>query len=96
MSGLRAKGQHLITELKQHIMATLRSQFEPRMPVHWKELQRASGLEIIAPNGGNVWEMGFLTLLIELFKEGKVVRKDSDSNSRRTEDWESATVVLSE
>ena len=92
MSNFQTTGRQLIDQLKTHILNTLSSKIDQARPIHWRELQKEAGLEIFSIAGENVWEMGFLTFLIELKKEGRLIRADSESESLNTADWSDATV----
>ncbi len=92
MSNFQTTGRQLIDQLKTHILNTLSSKIDPTRPIHWRELQKEAGLEIFSIAGENVWEMGFLTLLIELKKEGRLIKTDAESESLNTADWSDATV----
>ena len=81
------RGKELIGSLKHHITTVLRDYPNGRKGITVKELQECSGLTIKAENGSEVWLMGVITLLVELWKEGII---DTDSNSSRTDHWKSS------
>jgi hypothetical protein len=88
--GLTKRGHELVQELKEHIVLVLRTHAAGESGVSVQELQRLSGLSIVAKTGQEVWLLAFYTLLIELLKEGTIT---SEVTSWNTDRWKPTTLI---
>lgn len=91
IANIHSEGQNLIQELKEHILKAL-AYHHPngKTGVSVSDLQEFSGLTVKGRGGGGVWVMGFITLLIELVKEGRICSQESRPNTRY---WQGSTKV---
>lgn len=76
MEDLKARGRHLIDELKNHVVDVVRAN-SGRGTLSLEELRELSGLEIRARTGESVWDKALLTLVVELIKEGRLHSTES-------------------